>query len=138
MKTKDLDDCRTCVEPDSKFKGLAEVSMNSTGKRTATLSAGKMTADACKFSATLTDKPKPVKMGTFRFDKVDDMDGGMESITDVEDYRTFHDGVCYDVSIGVLHPKYSSTSRARRSPRSSSPTRGAPPSTWARRSGSTI
>jgi hypothetical protein len=109
LKTNDLDDCRTCVEPDSKFKGLAQVSTHANRSETATLSAARITADACKFSTDA--KPKPVKMGAITFDKTEDVDGGTESITDVEYYRTFHDGVCYDVSIAVQHPKYTSTNK---------------------------
>src|SRR5437899_7870773 len=97
-------------EPDEGFKGLAEVSIPHTGKNVsafAMVSAARTTPDKCKlYMPNDNEKPKRVKMGTITFDKTEDVDGGMESETPLEHYQTFHEGVCYDIDLGLPQARY--------------------------------
>lgn len=96
---------------DEGFTGLAEVSIPKTGKNVsafATVSASKRTADKCKvgFDDSGVEKPKRVKMGALRFYKGEEVEGGMETVTPLEHYETFHNGVCYDVTLALPQAKY--------------------------------
>jgi hypothetical protein len=108
---------RPLERADEGFKNLAEVSMPTSGNvgAFATLAAGKVTADKCMpkpavinndGSVSEADKPKLVKMGTLSFYKSEEVWGGTESETDLEHYETFHEGVCYDVTLGLPQPRY--------------------------------
>jgi hypothetical protein len=96
-----------------KMKTVTHVELLGTGKKvggSATIAAGAMTQADCKvFSRSDGDKPRRRKFGTITFDKVTDNDPGMEGTANLEIYHTFHNGVCYEVSLKVGGAKYRKT-----------------------------
>ena len=110
------------VIPDG-FTPLAYMMIPNTSAKAA-FSAGKMTADKCKFAPEdngpeygtdakgkkiLIDDgkwPKQVTFGTITFEKDSEVYGGMESSTLVYHYRTFHDGVCYNVDTDIFEQRH--------------------------------
>ena len=96
-----------------KMKTVTHVELLGTGKKvggSATIAAGTMSKGDCKvFSRSDGDKPRRRKFGTITFDKVTDNDPGMESTASLEIYRTFHNGLCYEVSIKVGGMKHRKT-----------------------------
>lgn len=93
------------------LKGLIQVSLVKPGRglydATATVSAANTTKDECRALSTAEeDKPRRKKFGTTTFYKTEFVEGGMESVHPVENYRTFHRGVCYEVRIMVGMEKY--------------------------------
>ena len=114
LSTKDF---RPLERNDEGFRNLAEVHMPTRGNVStfATLAAGRVTADKCMPAPAVIkddgsvpeeEKPKLVKMGALSFYKTLEVWGGMESATPLEHWETFHDGVCYDITMGVSQPRY--------------------------------
>ena len=97
-------------EAEAPFTNPTDVSIRRPGRDasgTATVAAAKTTRDECKkFPSAGDDKPKRVKFGTTAFDKLEETDGGMESIQQFEFYRTYHNGMCYDVKLQFGMSKY--------------------------------
>jgi hypothetical protein len=93
------------------FKGLAYITLNRPGRglydATAAVSAGNITREACRALSTAEDdKPQKKKFGTVTFDKTTYVEGGMESVLPVENYRTYRKGICYEVRLMVGMEKY--------------------------------
>jgi hypothetical protein len=107
---------KTSTKPDDLYaepplKPLLKVSLVTTGRSTygadASVAAGIMTAEACwALSTADDDKPLKKKFGTTVFDKTAYVEGGMESVHPVENYRIFHQGTCYEIRLMVHMEKY--------------------------------
>jgi hypothetical protein len=93
----------------SNFKGLAYITLNKPGRRlydaTAAVSAANITGDACR-ALSAEDNASKRKLGTVTYDKSTYIEGGMESVAPVETYRTFHNGICYEIRLMVGMEKY--------------------------------
>jgi hypothetical protein len=90
------------IEP---MKGLAKVSQRRGGTE-AMINAAEMTKDGCHALSVEDGTPKRTKFGTIWFERTEGVEGGMESVQPYEYYRTFHNGVCYEVRISTVMEKY--------------------------------
>ncbi|MBV9217068.1 MAG: hypothetical protein JO053_12915 [Acidobacteria bacterium] len=92
------------------LKAIVNVELTNPGRglfdAEATISAAQITKDACHALSTADDKPTKKKFGTNTFEMTEEIEGGMESVHPQEFYRTFHNGVCYEVRIIVGMEKY--------------------------------